>query len=334
MLNEQHVRASSAIPAAFPAVEVARRPGRGLVLRRRHPPQRPDQARAVARRRARDRHRPELDRARRADRIAGPERPDLFAGAAHVIDALLADPLVEDIQTLTTINELVGERRTAHYRTVPYIFIAPPERDTIGRIARDVFRRHYGGLLHAHRSPQLAFLGRLVDAGADPLHGELLSYLFFAPEFAARADRARAQGRRGVAGGAARRRPLGHRPARPSRSLDAASPRQRQRGEQHDERVDRGPVARRLDDEEDDARGTSAAAPPTASSGAARARRVVAPTIASSAKIQKQITPAIARPRGRRDRRRRCGSTSPCRRGRASGASSRTRPSPRSPGAP
>jgi hypothetical protein len=31
-----------------------------------------------------------------------------------------------------------------------------------------------------HRSPQLAFLGRLSDA----IHGELLSYLFFAPEFA------------------------------------------------------------------------------------------------------------------------------------------------------
>ena len=59
-----------------------------------------------------------------------------------------------------------------------------PTRDTIGQIARDVFRRHYGGLLHARRSPQLAFLGRLIDANADPLHGELLSYLFFAPEFA------------------------------------------------------------------------------------------------------------------------------------------------------
>ena len=118
------------------------------------------------------------------DRIAGPERPDLFAGAAHVIDALLADPLVEDIQTLTTINELVGERTpsaTAGSRT------SSSRRRGATRsasIARDVFRRHYGGLLHAHRSPQLAFLGRLMDAGADPLHGELLSYLFFAPEFA------------------------------------------------------------------------------------------------------------------------------------------------------
>ncbi len=96
-----------------------------------------------------------------------------------MLDALLADPLVEDIQTLTTINRLAAPERR-----IPYIFVAPPKRDTIGQIAREVFRRHYGGLLHVHRSPQLAFFGRLIDADADPLHGELLSYLFFAPEFA------------------------------------------------------------------------------------------------------------------------------------------------------
>jgi NTE family protein len=118
------------------------------------------------------------------DRIASDERPDLVAGAAQVIDALLADPLVEDIQTLTTINQLVGKRGAATHRQVPYIFVAPPARDTIGQIAREVFKRHYASLLQARRSPQLAFLGRLMDANADALHGELLSYLFFAPEFA------------------------------------------------------------------------------------------------------------------------------------------------------
>jgi NTE family protein len=182
-LNEQHVRASSAIPAAFPAVEVTEGPAKGWYFdggTRLNAPIKPalslgaEKVIVIG-----------LNSiAPATDELAGPERPDVFAGAAHVIDALLADPLVEDIQTLTTINELVGERRTKHHRRVPYIFIAPPERDTIGRIAREVFRRYYGGLFHAHRSPQLAFLGRLVAAGADPLHGELLSYLFFAPEFA------------------------------------------------------------------------------------------------------------------------------------------------------
>jgi NTE family protein len=182
-LNEQHVRASAAIPAAFPAVEVTDGPAAGWYFdggTRLNAPIKPALSLGAERVIVVGLN----SIAPATDQIAGPERPDVFAGAAHVIDALLADPLVEDIQTLTTINELVGQRTTKHYRRVPYIFIAPPQRDTIGRIARDVFRRHYGGLLNAHRSPQLAFLGRLVDAGADPLHGELLSYLFFAPEFA------------------------------------------------------------------------------------------------------------------------------------------------------
>ena len=183
ILNEEHVRASSAIPAAFPAVEVHGGPGAGWYFdggTRLNAPIKPALSFGAERVIVVGLN----SIAPATDRIAGPDRPDLFSGAAHVIDALLADPLVEDMQTLTTINQLVGERRTSKYRKIPYIFIAPPERDTIGWIARDVFRRHYGGLLHAHRSPQLAFLGRLVDAGADPLHGELLSYLFFAPEFA------------------------------------------------------------------------------------------------------------------------------------------------------
>ncbi len=183
ILNEQHVRASSAIPAAFPAVEVTDGPAAGWYFdggTRLNAPIKPALSLGAERVIVVGLN----SIAPATDQLAGPERPDVFAGAAHVIDALLADPLVEDIQTLTTINELVGERHTTDYRKVPYIFIAPPGRDTIGRIARDVFRRHYGGLFHAHRSPQLAFLGRLMDAGADPLHGELLSYLFFAPEFA------------------------------------------------------------------------------------------------------------------------------------------------------
>jgi NTE family protein len=178
-LTEEHVRASAAIPALFPAVEV----DEGWFFDggiRLNAPIKPALSLGAERVIVVGLH----SIGREIDEIAGPERPDLFAGAAHVLDALLADPLVEDLQTLTTINELVGDRQTEHYRRIPYIFIAPPERDTIGRIARDVFRRHYRGLVHAHRSPQLAFLGRLFDAGADPLHGELLSYLFFAPEFA------------------------------------------------------------------------------------------------------------------------------------------------------
>jgi NTE family protein len=171
-LNETHVRASSAIPALFPAVRL----DDGWHFdggTRLNAPIKPALAFGAKRVIVIGLH------SIAPGRVGGDERPDLAAGAALILDALLADPLVEDLQTLTTINRLAGPERR-----IPYIFVAPPERDTIGQIARDVFRRHYGGLHHFAHSPQLAFFGRLIDADADPLHGELLSYLFFAPEFA------------------------------------------------------------------------------------------------------------------------------------------------------
>jgi NTE family protein len=177
ILDERHVRASAAIPALFPAVEIddAWYFDGGTRL---NAPIKP--ALSLGAKRVivvgLNSIAPESEQPPEGPHI----RPDLAAGAAQIIDALLADPLVEDIQTLVTINELVGEGE----RRIPYIFVAPPTRDTIGQIARDVFRRHYAKLYHVHRSPQLAFLGRLIDADADPLHGELMSYLFFAPEFA------------------------------------------------------------------------------------------------------------------------------------------------------
>jgi NTE family protein len=183
-ITEEHVRASAAIPALFPAVQIEDGPASGWYFdggTRMNAPIKPALSFGAERVIVIG-----LNSIKPGgeDRIAGDERPDLVAGAAQVIDALLADPLVEDIQTLTTINELVGGRRLETHRLVPYIFVAPPARDTIGQIARKVFKRHYAGLLQARRSPQLAFLGRLMDANADALHGELLSYLFFAPEFA------------------------------------------------------------------------------------------------------------------------------------------------------
>lgn len=183
-LNEAHVRASSAIPALFPAVEL----DDGWHFdggTRLNAPIKPALAFGARRVIVIGLH------SIAPGTLTGDQRPDIAAGAALVLDALLADPLVEDLQTLITINRLAGRDSQ-----IPYIFVAPPERDTIGQIARDVFREHYHGLLDVPRSPQLAFLGRLIDADADPLHGELLSYLFFAPEFArALIERGRADAR-------------------------------------------------------------------------------------------------------------------------------------------
>src|SRR5450755_324911 len=66
---------------------------------------------------------------------------------------------------------------------VPYIFIAPEDPSAIGEIAQRVYRKHYRRAWSAD-ARDLWLLGRVLDAGADAMHGELLSYVFFAGEFA------------------------------------------------------------------------------------------------------------------------------------------------------
>lgn len=114
---------------------------------------------------------------------AGP-RPDAFSGAAHILQGLLADPLANDICTLAGTNDLLGRIEPPFPGPpflIPYIFVAP-FNGTVGRLAVEVFREVYAG--QPHRSPSLAILERLIDGSADEQHGELLSHLFFAPEFA------------------------------------------------------------------------------------------------------------------------------------------------------
>jgi len=122
--------------------------------------------------------------------VAGPplecddRRPDVFDGASAVAQALLADQLAHDVDTLATINDDVKQSRDPiKHRLVPYIFVAPTDRLGIGRLAMDVYNRHYAGARGLRRNRDLALLGRLLDAGRNPVRGDLLSYLFFAPEF-------------------------------------------------------------------------------------------------------------------------------------------------------
>jgi NTE family protein len=117
--------------------------------------------------------------------LAGEERPDALEGAGQILVGLLDDQLAGDVQTLATINGLTRATRVVpgKKRRVPYILIAPAERDAIGQIAVRVLRRHYSGPLQAIRSPDIALLARLIAGGADAQHAELLSFLLFAPEF-------------------------------------------------------------------------------------------------------------------------------------------------------
>jgi len=122
--------------------------------------------------------------------VAGPpvtyddSRPDVFDGAAAIAQALLADQLAHDVDTLATINDDVRQSgNPIKHRLVPYIFVAPTDRLAIGRLAMDVYNRYYAGARGMRRNRDLALLGRLLDAGRNPVRGDLLSYLFFAPEF-------------------------------------------------------------------------------------------------------------------------------------------------------
>jgi NTE family protein len=117
-----------------------------------------------------------------------PGQPDIFDGAAQFVQALMADPLAQDVATLSGLNQMSRARRGDSSRDgdpgpVPYIFIAPRDRLTVGQLAADVFREHLCGVRAMIRARDLATLGHLIGAGDSPVRGELFSFLFFATEF-------------------------------------------------------------------------------------------------------------------------------------------------------
>ena len=204
-IGPEHILASSAIPALFPAVRVTEpEPAAGWYFDggpRLNTPIKPalwlgaERVIVIA-----------LN-AVAASRTPPPERqPDFYVGAAHLLHAALGDPLAQDIRTLANRNALIAARvaredgasgagfaaRQAHHapdgpdepvHPVPYIFIAPEDPSAIGEIARRVYRKHYRRPWKAG-ARDLWLLGKVLDAGADAMHGELLSYVFFAGEFA------------------------------------------------------------------------------------------------------------------------------------------------------
>ncbi len=109
------------------------------------------------------------------------------------------------------------ESSAGPYRPIPYIFVAPADRHSVGRVAVEVWKRYSSRLRGRLRERDVALLGKLIDAGLDPIRGELLSYLFFSPEFLYRPDRARPGRRPGVAGRTPRRRYLAVRALHPGR---------------------------------------------------------------------------------------------------------------------
>src|SRR5436190_731500 len=152
-LHLQHVMASSAIPLAFPAVEIskARRPPETRWFfdggTRLNTPIKPalrlgaDRVIVIA-----------LNSVPQRDEITRPVKgqPDASEAALQLIQAVLVDPLVQDVRTLARRNE------AGQGRVVPYILIAP-EPYAVGELAEEAYRRF-------KRRPfdEIAILGRLT----------------------------------------------------------------------------------------------------------------------------------------------------------------------------
>jgi NTE family protein len=185
-LSVEHLRASAAIPAAFPAVHVrAPARARGWYFdggTRLNTPIKPaialgaDKVIVIA-----------LNSPPDGRHTADPRvRADGFDGIGQVMEAVLVDPLVNDMKTLTTVNDALeqgGGAQSGKRRRIEYIFVAP-EPNAIGECAREVYSNHYALPPGALNSSSLSMLGHTLDAGKNAVRGELFSYLFFAPEFA------------------------------------------------------------------------------------------------------------------------------------------------------
>jgi NTE family protein len=189
-VGRPHVLASAAIPIVFPPVHVAEPADRsGWYLdggMRLNAPLKPaldlgcDAVVVVATHPDSSTVDPEL----------GHERPDVDDALVMLMDAALVDRMVEDVRTLGKVNELVegGGQRSRPGRpmsVVPYLFLGPPARDTLGRLAAEVYTERFGGVrgaLRSVREPDLPLLAQLLG-GDGPRRGEVLSYLLFDQHF-------------------------------------------------------------------------------------------------------------------------------------------------------
>lgn len=120
----------------------------------------------------------------------GHERPDVDDALVMLMDAALVDRMVEDVRTLGKVNELVdggGQRSGSGRRmsVVPHLFLGPPARDTLGRLAAAAYQDRFGGVrgaLRTVREPDLPLLARLLG-GDGPRRGDVMSYLLFEQHF-------------------------------------------------------------------------------------------------------------------------------------------------------
>ena len=107
--------------------------------------------------------------------------------------ALLVDRMAEDVRTLRKTNRFVASAEKAAappmahcstgqaYRQVQNLFLGPPKAGLISAMANEVFARRYRGWFK--QFSDVGILGTLLGRSATGSHGEILSFLFFDPDF-------------------------------------------------------------------------------------------------------------------------------------------------------
>ncbi|MGZ4484809.1 MAG: patatin-like phospholipase family protein [Nocardioidaceae bacterium] len=120
--------------------------------------------------------------------------PDIADAAAQVLNAALADRTTEDLLALRRTNRLVAQasalggagRLTSGtgrpYRRIEFLTVSPPPGE-MGRVAADVFARRTGGFGRVTEIDNWLLGQALRGAGDGVGRRELLSYLFFDPEY-------------------------------------------------------------------------------------------------------------------------------------------------------
>jgi NTE family protein len=187
-LTAEHVRASAAIPIAFPPVRLHGVPGASWHMDggvRLNAPLKP--AIALGARRlvvvATDPpfHRP-------SSAAVGRPAPSIQDATGQLLHGAMADRMIEDLIVLAKLNKLLASggagarsRSGRPYQVIPFVFGGPDTLGTLGATAEEVLGevlRGAGKLRHL----DLALLSGLLGAGPAS-RGDLLSYLFFEPAF-------------------------------------------------------------------------------------------------------------------------------------------------------
>jgi NTE family protein len=110
--------------------------------------------------------------------------PTVVDAAAQLVSSALADRMVEDLATLDKLNRVAEQAPVpGEARLIPRLFVGPRSRGELGDLAQVAYDERARPLLGPLRD-NVAFAHLLLGRN-EPRAGDLLSYLFFEPEFLA-----------------------------------------------------------------------------------------------------------------------------------------------------